>query len=225
MVGKVAAEWVAAWVLVVKGGTAVPVAAAAPAGALAALHRRDVGPGSFSDDYTGYDAVLFINLTNQPVGSPAMALGQLTTNVPLRVQGYTRSPLFGGGGPQVLDSLPGNAIYMTLVPSAVTQAVARAWTMNGPRTVTTTSFTNGASIYILKAPESVVAMGRIAVSNIPVAVTGVTAQVYVMQSSGSLTVPSRQPLGTFTTDASGVYTGFVGTSAAPCFIRAVINQE
>lgn len=48
--------------------------AAAPAGALVALWRTDVGPTGYADDYRGHDMLLFVNLTDGALLDPTLGV-------------------------------------------------------------------------------------------------------------------------------------------------------
>lgn len=69
-------------------------------------------------NYAGYDALLYINLSQYGVNSPAMTLNGAVQQ--LLSRGFANNPAFGGGGPVVVGSLAGGTVYATLVPSGST---------------------------------------------------------------------------------------------------------
>ncbi|MGE0385435.1 MAG: hypothetical protein AB7Q97_11935 [Gammaproteobacteria bacterium] len=100
------------------------VRAAAPDDAGFVLYRMDLGPAGYSDDYTGFDMLLFINLTGEILLNPRLGVDPSETDTgflqPLLSGGYASSDLFGGGGPQVLSGLDPFAVWATLVPDTGT---------------------------------------------------------------------------------------------------------
>ena len=85
------------------------IRAGAPGNARAALARFDLGPTGYSDDYIGFDMLLFINLLPTGLLNPMIGVDPLGQDAgfleSLRVGGVANDPLFGGSGPQVLASL------------------------------------------------------------------------------------------------------------------------
>jgi hypothetical protein len=90
----------------------------APPGTEAALLRMDVGPPGFDDDFVGFDMVLFVNLTAEPLAAPAFGAGVQGHLAPLQIGGFARSPVFGGAGPVTLSALGPHAVWATLVPES-----------------------------------------------------------------------------------------------------------
>ena len=68
--------------------------------------------------YSGYDALLYINLSGNSFSNPefgiAGALQQLLSG------GWATSPTFGGSGPTAIGSIAGGTVYATLIPTATT---------------------------------------------------------------------------------------------------------
>ena len=95
------------------------IRAGAPGNARAALARFDLGPTGYSDDYIGFDMLLFINLLPTGLLNPMIGVDPLGQDAgfleSLRVGGVANDPLFGGSGPQVLASLGGLGVYGTLI--------------------------------------------------------------------------------------------------------------
>lgn len=91
----------------------------APVGAGLAAYEVHIGPGSYNDDYAGYDMLFLINVTDHDVTNPMLALDNFPKN--LLVQGPANNPAFtpGASGPQTLSVLHGHAVYATLVPPTV----------------------------------------------------------------------------------------------------------
>jgi len=96
---------------------------ARPARALGALLRLDVGPGGYADDFTGFDALLFLNLTGAPLGDPLLGLGGADL-WPLMSLGTTA--LAVGMPASALGSLDAYAVWMTLIPDSVESVAALA---------------------------------------------------------------------------------------------------
>jgi len=93
------------------------VCAAAPPGARAALVRMDVGPGM--PDFAGYDALFYVNLSDEGIDQPGFGLWPAPDAYflwYLIVRGCQRDPAFGGSGPVTLDVLDGQGVYVTLMP-------------------------------------------------------------------------------------------------------------
>ena len=85
----------------------------APTNAVAAIMRVDSGPTS---DIYLEDTLLFVNLTSQTLQNPMLGMGNDYVT-PLLVGGFTRDPVFGGAGPNVLNALSAGIVYATLAPT------------------------------------------------------------------------------------------------------------
>ncbi|MEJ2392689.1 MAG: hypothetical protein P8019_14980, partial [Gammaproteobacteria bacterium] len=89
----------------------------APANALAAVLRLDLGPGPFAENYTGFDMLLFVNLSDIALSNPSIGVNESATD--LLTGGFRTDPLFGGsGGPQDLNVLEPGAVWATLIPES-----------------------------------------------------------------------------------------------------------
>lgn len=99
------------------------LAASAPSGAVAALHRFDTGPSDFGIDWHGYDLLLFANLSDSPISNPTLGIGTAGHASSLMAGGYTRDTLFGGTGAVSLATIDGHAVYGTLVPEPLTEDI------------------------------------------------------------------------------------------------------
>ncbi|MDZ4853052.1 MAG: PKD domain-containing protein [Pirellulaceae bacterium] len=102
-----------------------------PADALAAVVRVDAtgeilshfvdGTSINTDDYTGFDLLLFVNLTPFALTSPRLGIATFngsTFDAPLSLGGIAADSLFGGSGSRtILNSLNNGAIFATLVPN------------------------------------------------------------------------------------------------------------
>jgi len=101
-----------------------PLRDQAPANALAALYRMDVGPAGYADDFLGFDMLLFLNLTGQALLNPVLGIdpANLDTSFAnaLLTGGYLTDSQFGGTGPQLLSVLEGHQIWATLIPEGGT---------------------------------------------------------------------------------------------------------
>ena len=85
--------------------------------ALAVFYRPEDGVAGYDDDYVGYDLVLLINLTDQPLDNPTMGVG-FDEPDPASLEN-----LFQGGYMnqtwQPLTSLEAYGVYATLVPESI----------------------------------------------------------------------------------------------------------
>jgi hypothetical protein len=94
--------------------------AAAGQGAQEALYRVHLGPAGYDNDFTGFDAVFLLNLTDSPILDPTLGVVENGTDDSFFQQllqgGFLTNPLFGGEGPTELASLPGFGVYEILVP-------------------------------------------------------------------------------------------------------------
>ncbi len=103
------------------------------------MRVKDIGTDGFTQDYDGYDMLVFANLSSQPIANPMLGVGgglspavSWTASTPasssnpifgsggvlnpLLIGGYANNPEFGGSGPQQLTQLAPGQIYVTLVP-------------------------------------------------------------------------------------------------------------
>jgi MYXO-CTERM domain-containing protein len=133
---------------------ATDINGASLAGASGALFRTSasvIGPA-----FTGYDALLFINLTGNAFNSPEFTLGGTLEN--LQNRGFANNPAFGGSGPVLVGSLNGDAVYATLVPTGtdanpsiqVTSSTS-GFTFNASGA----AIDNGQALYVAPEPSSV----------------------------------------------------------------------
>ncbi|MCA1684777.1 MAG: lactonase family protein, partial [Planctomycetia bacterium] len=110
-----------------EGSDAVKKAVAnAPSDALVAVVREAI-PTGFAQ-YSGYDLVLYVNLTGNALASPTLGVVAPGTGPnfesALQIGGVANNAAFGGtGAPQVITGLPANAIWATLVPTAAAESV------------------------------------------------------------------------------------------------------
>ena len=93
----------------------------APTGALVAVVREHM-PAGFAD-YTGFDMVLYVNLTGVTLANPAagvtLGIANASFQPTLKTGGLFVDPTFGGSGtPQTITGLAQNAIWVTLVPNS-----------------------------------------------------------------------------------------------------------
>ena len=100
------------------------VRGSAPADAVAAIMRFDLGPVGHADDFTGFDLLVLLNLTDDALAAPMLGVDPADADpgflLPLLQGGYETNPLFGGVGPGVLAELPALGVYGTLVPHSGT---------------------------------------------------------------------------------------------------------
>jgi hypothetical protein len=88
----------------------------APPSAAAALLLLDNGPPGFNEDFVGFDWLLYINLTDQPINHPGFGVGRINFARYLSEGGWANDPIFGGSGPHNLPQLGPQEVYATLVP-------------------------------------------------------------------------------------------------------------
>ena len=93
-----------------------------PADASAALLRLDLGPGTYSDNFAGFDMLLFINLKDSMLIDPMLGIlggaadpGFLN---PLMSGGYLTDAMFGGSGPHIIGEIAAFGIWATLIPES-----------------------------------------------------------------------------------------------------------
>jgi hypothetical protein len=95
-----------------------------PHGAVAALLELPVGPVGYGEDFTGYDMLLFINMSSSALASPMLGIDPAgldpTFSSSLLLGGVANDVQFGGSGARVMSSLGGYAIYATLIPEGGT---------------------------------------------------------------------------------------------------------
>jgi hypothetical protein len=90
----------------------------APANARVALHRMATGPAGYNHDFAGFDLLVYVNLTCEPLPHPVLGAGAANYTARFRDGGLARNPVFGGTGPGVLDTLEPWGVYATLVPES-----------------------------------------------------------------------------------------------------------
>lgn len=94
--------------------------AGTPSAAAAALCLTDEGPASLAADWDGFDMLLMVNLSDRPLVAPMLGVGEAGYLMNLKQGGFTRDPLFGGSGDELLTELPAGAVYALLVPEGST---------------------------------------------------------------------------------------------------------
>ena len=95
---------------------------AAPTDAAMAVARVDASILGLTDNYAGYDLLLFANLTDEAITVPKLGAGQVGFETGLLHGDFTTRPEFGGSGPTALTQLGAYGVYATLIPESV-QAV------------------------------------------------------------------------------------------------------
>ena len=92
-----------------------------PSNAVGALLRLAVGPTGYADAFTGYDMLLFLNLSDHALLDPELGIVPTGAGAQfehaLLTEGYLNDPTFGGGGPLTLGSLGVGDVFATLVPT------------------------------------------------------------------------------------------------------------
>lgn len=98
-----------------------PLLGTPPAGAVAELLRLSIGPGGYAQPFSGYDMLLYVNLSARALSNPSLGIDPQGNAsdwlVPLSQGGLAHDPVFGGdASPSLLDVLGGHRIYATLIP-------------------------------------------------------------------------------------------------------------
>ncbi len=93
-----------------------------PTDASAALLRLDLGPGTYGDNFAGFDMLLFINLMDSMLKDPMLGiLGDASDPGflnPLMSGGYLTDVVFGGSGPHIIGEIAALGIWATLIPES-----------------------------------------------------------------------------------------------------------
>jgi 6-phosphogluconolactonase (cycloisomerase 2 family) len=198
-------------------------------GALAAVIRVHAPQGF--DDYTGYDVVLFVNLTGITLENPTLALGEASLAASaaktLATGGVDIGPLAAPGAPTDITGLGANAVWATLVPvnasatdyveaflGAVTVQMVQGSNVGQNQTLGDLS-TNDAA-YLVLAPRAPVSVGAaipglqgVAVSPDGSVLYGVNPAQGILVAANAGDLSQRQ---TFQDGVSGV-SGVKGASA------------
>ncbi|KPL02111.1 MAG: hypothetical protein AMK75_03225, partial [Planctomycetes bacterium SM23_65] len=133
----------------------LPLLCDCPPGAVAALCLMDNGPAGLAQHWDGFDMLLMVNLTDNDLMHPQVGAGRAALLPDIRVNGYGRSPLFGGAGPEVLDNLPAHAVWVTLVPEGTTDFNMLA---DGCQLAYAESLGDGDVLYMVPEPTTVTLM-------------------------------------------------------------------
>ncbi|MCW5625793.1 MAG: hypothetical protein KIT73_13865, partial [Burkholderiales bacterium] len=96
----------------------------APADAAMAVVRVDAAVLGLTDEYNGYDLLLFANLTGDAIAVPKLGIGDLGHETALLLGNFATLAQFGGAGATTLDELGAYGVYATLIPEA--EAIVRA---------------------------------------------------------------------------------------------------
>ncbi|MEP9378774.1 PKD domain-containing protein [Aquabacter sp. CN5-332] len=92
-----------------------------PSDALIAVIRLDIGADG--EDYTGYDMLLYVNLTGFALADPSLGVGEAAQA--LMTGGYSAQQIFGGNGTgSVMSLLASHAVWATLIPESATTVSA-----------------------------------------------------------------------------------------------------
>jgi hypothetical protein len=90
---------------------------AAPANAIAALVYEDVGRGGFGDDYSGFDMLAVLNLSDGDLSDLMFGAGSSGFETGLLTGGIANNAEFGGDGVPDALILGSDEVYVTLVPT------------------------------------------------------------------------------------------------------------
>jgi hypothetical protein len=119
-------------------------------GALFRTSASILGPA-----FSGFDALLFINLSGNAFNSPMFGTdGALQS---LLARGFTNNPAFGGGGAQLVGSLGSNAVYGTLIPAAAGTLPAMTVTSSTSGltfAATGAALASGQALYVVPEPAT-----------------------------------------------------------------------
>jgi len=88
----------------------------APDDAVMAVIRLDGGIPGLIESFSGYDLVLFTNLTENVMKNPKLGMGKLGFQVDLIQAGFLTDELFGGEGSFEIDEFAPFEVYATLIP-------------------------------------------------------------------------------------------------------------
>ena len=103
----------------INAGSFPDVVANAPADAHAAVVRLDVGPGPLGDDFEGYDFLVMLNLSADPLRRPVLGTGVHGYASRLLAGGLASTAPFGTENPGVLEELEGYGAYGTVIPEVM----------------------------------------------------------------------------------------------------------
>ena len=105
--------------------------------------------------FTGYDALLFINLSGNQLDTPQFgtdgALQQLLN------RGWANNPAFGGAGAQAGSALASGAVYGTLIPAGsgtVPSVTVTSDTSQLTFSASGTSISDGQALYVVPEPST-----------------------------------------------------------------------
>ncbi|MEZ6193808.1 MAG: hypothetical protein R3C45_21400, partial [Phycisphaerales bacterium] len=87
-----------------------------PQDAFAGIARLDLGPGTYGDDYLGYDMLLLFEAKGTPLSNPMVGIGEEDYFVPLLNGGWSNDIRFGGSGDTAVTTMNGFDVYAMLIP-------------------------------------------------------------------------------------------------------------
>jgi hypothetical protein len=138
--------------------------AVAPTDAIGALMRLDIGPLGYDFDFTGFDMLLMLSMSDQPLYDPMLGIDPLESDpaftVDLLQGGWAANPLFGGTGPSPLGSLGPFGIYATLVPEGGTLFNAYV----GGASPVSAHLSNGEFVFLTGSPAPIPEPATLALS-------------------------------------------------------------
>jgi len=124
-----------------------------PSYAVAALCLMDEGPASLAHAWDGFDMLLLVNLTPEPLVNPALGVGAPGLLVSLAQGGFARQATFGGDGYTYLEVLGGGQVYALLVPEGSAEFSLLAC---GCELAHTTQLKQNEAIYMIPEPSALV---------------------------------------------------------------------
>ena len=80
------------------------------------MARLDLGPGTYGDDYLGYDMLLLFEAKGTPLSNPMVGIGEEDYFVPLLDGGWANDIQFGGSGDTPVATMNGFDVYAMLIP-------------------------------------------------------------------------------------------------------------
>ena len=120
--------------LTASGGALSSAIASAPANALVAVLRESI-PTSYQDQYSGYDLVLYVNLTNMNLAGPELGVTQGSVNTNFE-PALEYDSLANATGQQTIQAIPADSIFAILVPRPIRPAASTSTPLSADRPAT-----------------------------------------------------------------------------------------
>ncbi len=172
------------------------------------MRVQNIETDGFTQDYSGYDMLIFANLSSQTIANPMLGVGGALSPTgswtvsstsssnpiygvggvlnPLLIGGYANNPIFGGSGPQKLADLAAGEIYVMLVPHTAESFNAAGTAADGQKMVITADLEDQQLTYMVDPSIK------------PVSTTLATVDQVFSPQGPSLGGVTWQTLGTYT---------------------------